>query len=513
MNKLPQVQLINPPSSTHRNPEENLGLEYIAAETAQNGNEVKIIDCWLSGKKSLEVVDSVVKSAPEVVGISPSMDNWQETVELVMELRKRHFQGRIVLGGIYASFYYKNILEDLGGIIDGIISGEADETFQQYLVERDIRGIQGAIYLREHEIIRNPGSAGIDNLDMLPFPTRAFMAETKHYRTPSHVMGSRGCYGNCSFCSVACYQKLSSSKNWRGRSPRNIVDEMVRLSKQGETMVKLVDDNFCAGGSRQRELLFAELLTKEATGIRFRLSLRANDVTEELIEKLKHAGLFAVSVGVESFVPRKLRDYHKGTTVEENLQALKVLKKYGIFTQMGFIMFDPFVTLEEIEQELDCLEAETWAVTKGICTSLFAAQGTPITERIQLAGQSLTFDNGNYKYEIIDPGARELYRLLRIWVRDSGPVYDLVTDPISAPKNISVPQMEELRLIAREMKETDIIIARNFIARIRQSKTDMGSVTGYLQTFYKRLSEIQGMIIEFYKINGLLLNANFNKRI
>lgn len=507
------IQLINPPTSTHRIPEENLGLEYLAAESQNNGHEASVIDCWLENLGIAEATAAILAKSPDIVGISPSMDSWTETETLIKAIREKEFKGKIVLGGVYASFYHQALLASVGEKIDGIISGEADETFQQYVIEEDIRGIQGSIYQQGNNIIRTARSTGIGNLDALPFPFRQHMQFKRKWNIPSHVMGSRGCYGNCSFCSVACYQQFSSLKRWRGRSPQSISDEIRQLRKQGETMIKLVDDNFFSGGDQKRELSFAEIMEKEGQDLKFRLSMRANDVNEEVIGKLKSAGLFAVSVGIESFVPRKLRDYNKGTTVKQNLQALRILKKHGIFTQMGFIMFDPFVTLNEIEEELSYLEKESWAITKGICTRLFAAEGTNITKRLHSKGLGQSLKNGNYQYDIIDPQAKSLHDQLKIWIEESGPVYDLVTDPISAPKNIRLEKMNELLELAQEMKMIDISIARELIFRIKRPEVSHSHITQILLPYRERLRQIRRIIIEFYKTNGLLLSPNTNIRI
>lgn len=292
------IVLVSPPPKTNRTPEENLGLEYLVAESKIAGNETYLLDAWMEKLNIPDTVERIFQFKSTVVGISPSMDSCENTLELCRLLRSRGYQGKIILGGIYASFEAENLIKSSNDF-DGVLTGEADLSFQVFLKKKCLVGIPGAIYKKKNKVVVEESPKGIDNLDELPMPSRDTMDLVKKWKTPSHIMGSRGCYGNCSFCSVACFQKFSSEKRWRGRSPDNILRELIMLTKLGENMVKFVDDNFFEAGSQMREKAIAKLIINSGIKIRFRLSLRVNDVEEETIKLLKQTGLFAVSLGVE----------------------------------------------------------------------------------------------------------------------------------------------------------------------------------------------------------------------
>ncbi|MBP8591243.1 radical SAM protein [Candidatus Shapirobacteria bacterium] len=509
-----EITLISPPTTTHRTPEECLGLEYLAAESIEHGHRVDYLDAWMSGLDLKQTGQRVLEKKPDVVGISPSMDSFPIVTELVSFLRSQQYEGQIVLGGIYASFEADSLLAAIGPQIDGILAGEADETFQKFLQAGNIRDVPGAIYWQKGRIIRNPRQEVDDNLDLLPLPHRETLPLVRKLKTPSHVMGSRGCRGNCSFCSVACYQKFSTEKRWRGRSPESIVAELVDLSKRGEDMVKLVDDNFFGQRvDKQRELRFAQLLKNSGINMRFRISLRVDDVENELIELLKQAGLFAVSLGVESFVQKKLNDFAKGTTVEQNIKALEILSKHGIYVQMGHIMFWPFTTMAEVEEELHYLKRFKWAVTKGICTKLFAADGTRITKRLHREVGFIGKEGANNLYEIIDPQARNFYYALRSWAKELAPLYEQVIDPISAPKNVS-PQMHarfhELYMILKNM---DLEVSE----RLTQHASDPTKLQDVLEKsrreFSGSLALVKNQTDHLYNQVGLSTSQYQNGRI
>jgi hypothetical protein len=510
-----KVRLLSPIAETHRTPEENLGLEYLDAESTKNGHDSDYLDGWMQQLSIGEMVENVITEKPDLIGISSTMDNMRTTEGLVNQLRDRCYSGQIVMGGVYASFQSERILNSIGNKIDGIISGEADESFQQLLDERSIKAVPGAIFQADGSIVRLPRSEACDNLDLLPLPDRKNFELVRNWKTPSHVMGSRGCYGNCTFCSVACFQKYSSSKKWRGRSPDNIVDEICGLHAMGENMVKIVADNFVSQGNHSRELEFAEKLKSKRLGLKYRISLRANDVDEELIKALKESGLFAVSLGVESFVERKLKDYEKGVTVAKNLDAIRILEKYGIYVQMGFIMFDPFVTISELEEELHNLENNKWVITKGICTKLFAADGTPITKRIESDLGFYHSENGNNQYSILDSQARNVYEALRLWASHISSLSDLVIDPISSPKNIPVEHMSEFHELAILIKAMDIAVFKLLLSGSHgydQNRLEY-VVSGFIKSHAGQIDKIRQKTIELYQRNGLEYRPVLNSRI
>jgi hypothetical protein len=459
-----KIVLLSPPANTHRTPEECLGLEYLAAESIECGHKVDYVDAWMSEMNLKQVGKIILEKNPDVIGISPSMDSFQIVIDLVLFLRSNQYKGQIVFGGIYASFEAESLLAAIGSQIDGILTGEADETFQEFLRTGKICDVSGSIYQYQGRIIRNPRQKVSDNLDSLPLPLRETFSLVRKLKTPSHVMGSRGCRGNCSFCSVACYQQFSTEKRWRGRSPKNIVSELVDLSKKGEDMVKLIDDNFFGQrDDKQREKRFIQLLKDSGINMRFRLSLRVDDVEDDIIESFKQVGLFAVSLGVESFVQKKLNDFAKGVTVKQNIRALEILHKHDIYVQMGHIMFWPFTTMAEIEEELLFLEKFKWTVTKGICTKLFLADGTRITKRLYSEIGFKGKEGANNLYEIIDSKANNFYYALRSWTKEFSPLYEQVIDPVSSPKNVTQQMYESFYKLYMRLKEMDLEVAKRLI--------------------------------------------------
>lgn len=516
MPKKRHIVLVSPPTSSNRIPEENLGLEYLASESRQNGHTVRIIDSWMAALSVEETIAITLSEQPDIVGISPSMDSFESTKKIVFGLRRSGFKKKIILGGIYASFEAMNLVSDYKDAIEGVLTGEADYTFQEFINSLEIKKIPGAVYFESGEVVTVPRNTGVEvDIDTLPFPLRDNLALVKRLNTPSHVMGSRGCYGNCSFCSVACFQKFSSEKRWRGRSPQSIVKELSDLAFKGETMVKFIDDNFFGSVDKTREKQFIILLKQSGINIRFRLSLRVNDVEDELIRQLKEVGLFAVSLGVESFVQRKLNCFAKGTTVSQNIQALNILKKHQVYVQMGHIMFDPFMNVEELNQEIEYLEKNPWPVTKGICTKLFAAEGTEITWRIKEEIGVTGKEGTNYTYDFKDKQINSIYGALRLWAIANNTLYDMAIDPVSAPKNVAPEIHAKFHQLCQDLRKLDLLVVRRLIDNDVDFDGEKLKViaNSLLEEFDPELKLIKSKIDRLYFESGLRFNASGNKRI
>jgi hypothetical protein len=173
------------------------------------------------------------------------------------------------------------------------------------------------------------------------------------------VISSRGCYGTCTFCSIRAFYRLSSGPSWRARSAANVVDEIEQLVERfGIARVNFLDDEFFGAGRKGLERAWAigEAIRKRRLNITFNIVCRPDSLDEELLRFLKEVGLTHVSVGLESWVPRQLVLYGKRTTVENNRRAVKTLERAGIDYMFFLIPADPYVTAEELIENLDRIE-------------------------------------------------------------------------------------------------------------------------------------------------------------
>lgn len=177
----------------------------------------------------------------------------------------------------------------------------------------------------------NPVRSLNDSLDSFPFPSRDCMDVVLEKKSTVNMVTARGCSGNCEFCSVISFFRLSDGRIWRTRSIKNIVDEIEILYKQGITHIKIVDDSFIDGTRDEKWCEeFANEMEQRQIKVNLRGQIRADKVTDSILKNLKRAGFFSFACGIENGSQSALTRMNKKATLEDNKLALELFKKMDI---------------------------------------------------------------------------------------------------------------------------------------------------------------------------------------
>jgi len=398
---VPDVLLLNAPRyiPTAGPPLENrsdecLGLAYLAAVLRRQGISVSILDAAIERWDARETVRQVMRRKFSILGVSLfySRSQIEANVSMISELRRRlPSRVHMCVGGYVATFSCQDLLEECG--VDSIARGEGEQTFltlvQRLLAGRDWHDLSGLAWRRhDGEMMLTEPQRLIDDLDSLPFPARDYLQKSLTQGCAPNIATSRGCFGACSFCSISEFYRRSRGKRWRGRSPDNIAAEMYEVSQRFEVdrPFSIVDDEFI-GPDPRRGLEIARAIQRLDRPIRFFVYARADTVREDVFRELKQAGLVAVSIGIESFVPRTLKLLNKRVTQEQCIEAIRTLRRLGISTRVGYIMFDPYTTIEELKLSLRLLK-ETGVyntkVSDGLTNAVGLFKGTPLHQRFEV---------------------------------------------------------------------------------------------------------------------------------
>jgi radical SAM superfamily enzyme YgiQ (UPF0313 family) len=97
---------------------------------------------------------------------------------------------------------------------------------------------------------------------------------------------------------------------------------------------------------------FCDLLIQKKIKILWSVSLRADIMTQEIAYKMKRAGCFNVSIGVESANNYILSKIGKGTTIEKITTGIKMLKRAGIEIMAQYVIGSPSETLDTIKESI-----------------------------------------------------------------------------------------------------------------------------------------------------------------
>jgi radical SAM superfamily enzyme YgiQ (UPF0313 family) len=172
------------------------------------------------------------------------------------------------------------------------------------------------------------------------------------------IVGSRGCYADCSFCCIYAYAENADGARYRRRSPENIAAEMRReYSERGVRLFIFHDDNFFVPSAKlniKRYERLKELLTEHRMNdIALVIKCRPNDVDPELFVLLKSIGLIRAYVGIETNSDEGIVSLNRRITSADNRRALAVLRELDVYYSYNVLIFDPEATLTGIERNLD----------------------------------------------------------------------------------------------------------------------------------------------------------------
>jgi radical SAM superfamily enzyme YgiQ (UPF0313 family) len=257
--------------------------------------------------------------------------------------------------GFYPTIAYKEIVKDFRAV-DTVVLGEHEETLAELVKAigsgAGHEGVKGLARLKGDDVVFDRRSL-IGDLDAMPFPvrTRALMRLDE-----VNILGSRGCYGGCTFCYINPFYDAKGTK-WRPRSPENIMAEIDEImATDGKKSFYFTDPNFFGPGKKgqERALEIAALLKER--DLTFGIEGRVNDIHDETIAPLVDAGLRHILIGLESGRDASLKRMNKMTTVAQNERALEVLRRHGIEPNVGFIMFEPDSSVSDIRENFEFLK-------------------------------------------------------------------------------------------------------------------------------------------------------------
>lgn len=388
---------------------EHLGLGSIAAYLRSLGHHITILNFQIEGSlvpladAADYSIDRILSYDPDVIGMSITGSTIAQALRIAIGIKDKKPDLHICWGSHQASSCAYDILES-ESCVDTIVVGDG-EIPMQHLLEiiangGDFSQVPGLWY-RENGSIRMTSAPPEPPLDTLPQPARdtlEYLLERNIFIKDARISTSRGCPFKCSFC---VYPSLGYLKRWRARNPSDIIEEIKFLTTSyGITHFWFSDDNFLLPNrkSRQRVEKLADKLIEEDMGITYRVLMRADAVEGQgkLIAKLARSGLTCVYMGIESGSPRRLKYLEKNTGPNVYRRAIKLVRDNGIGLQIGFIMFDPMTSWDDLKEDARFLhDIQEMYLYTNYCQVLLTYPGTPLTAR--LVDNGLLPKGFNYK--------------------------------------------------------------------------------------------------------------------
>ena len=330
-----------------------LGLLYIATVLEKNEYKVKVIDLAVEHFSKEKFSSELEELKPKIIGMSTYNESWKAEKVLTKLVKSILPDVKVYAGGAFSTFCYEDILRETS--TDYVLKGEGEYSTLMLcnkLIRKDeevnIDEIPGIIYRKaDGSLYINDNNDRIVNLDELPFPNRDLI-DINNYLLPFTINTSRGCPGQCVFCS----SKAFWGKKVYMRSAQNVFDELMYIYKKyNSTIFYITDDTFTASYKRATE--FCRLVKESKINFIWGCESRADVITDELMKELHEAGCRKIQIGLESADNDILKKLKKNVTIEQIENGIKLAYENGMRISASFIIGHAFDTKETIEKTLN----------------------------------------------------------------------------------------------------------------------------------------------------------------
>ena len=335
---------------------ENLAIGYLSSHLSLHGIEFAIVDGYAHRMSTDVMVRKVLQGLgnEDVLAVTVLQSTVDEVRNLCRAVRAASFDGPIVLGGWVATMAPVELMQYVREA-DYVLRGEPETTFADFVqraaARKAVDTSPGAVWRESgNRVVEGRASALVDfDWPRVPFHYGYDSQALAPYSlAPVPIQGSRGCYwGRCTFCSTAARY---GPRGWRCRCAGSLIEEIGQSVRSGHSRFFFVDDEFFGpterGFQRAREL--AEGLLREDITIEFGIDCLLIDFDEQLFSLLRRAGLRKVFLGVDSGANNTLKVFKKPFNTGKILSAVSGIRQLGLEPIFGFIMFEPYMSLEDV---------------------------------------------------------------------------------------------------------------------------------------------------------------------
>lgn len=409
-----------------------LGLGFISSHLKKKGFHVDILDCNIEVVEPKQLPNFVDLKQYIAIGFQIFTIDMPMVKQYLDEIRKVNSDIVIIVGGVQPSSDPERTMQFLSQADLGV-SGEG-ETTMTFVMDELRKGTDLSsdkwndipnLILRNGDNIILTDHFYEENLDLIGAPDWAAL-KPELYSGTAHgfyfrrepvmpIIVSRGCPFHCTFC---------GSRNITGymvrfRSPDNVLEELIFLKKNYNLQeFQIIDDNFTA--KKKIVLEFCRKLIDKHLDLIWTCpnGIRLDTLDKEIVEMMKKAGCYEVSVGIESGSQKILDDMKKNIKIETIKEKVHLLNSVGI-SVIGFVMVGyPTDTAETIEESMKFVLA--LPLRRISLTRFVPFPNTPVTDELIASGQfsqesvsfeKMTYDNFVFTPKgISDKTLKKLYR-------------------------------------------------------------------------------------------------------
>lgn len=337
-------------------------LKYLQALLEKEDKyQIKILDCYVHSIPFEKLLNLTFSWSPDVIVIfftSLNADLALKYASLIKEKNKT-----IILLGVGPDITL-NFHRYIGSCLDFILPGEIEKELLLLIRSVEEKGLESIQESYNYGNKREP--VLVDDIDSLPFPRYSLdELSSYHFLYPikmnkvlvwGHLLGARGCFHNCIFCSQNTRETFS--KKLRIRSAVKVVDEIEYLLQIGANFISFADDDFSI--SKDNVYSICNEVRRRSLSFKWTAQARLDEVDFQLLKTMKDTGCSLLAFGVESGSERIIKILGKNESNIDWIQKAKSVfadcRKLGIATIALFIIGNPMETKEDVDKSIKLAE-------------------------------------------------------------------------------------------------------------------------------------------------------------
>lgn len=332
-----------------------IGLSYLAGYLIKHTHhEVVILDAVAERLDYGQIEKRILKFNPDIIGTTIFTPTFYGNLTLARLVKRILPNCYVCMGGVqHVRMFLEETLKHPE--IDFLVRGEGEIIFANLLDAlesgKPLSEIEGISFKKNGNIV-SPGKEGyITDINELPppgfevMPLYLYKNRIGTGKQVGTVATSRGCPYQCTFCD-------HPYRTFRSYSVNRIMSEIDFFYSRGIREFVFFDDMFNITPKRASDI--SDGIIERFPDIVWSFRGRADQITEEMVHKIKKAGCTQVMFGLEAAKNEDLKAIKKSISIEQFLRGVNLCKKSGIKTSANYII--GFPTHKSRQDVLDLLD-------------------------------------------------------------------------------------------------------------------------------------------------------------
>jgi anaerobic magnesium-protoporphyrin IX monomethyl ester cyclase len=345
----------------------SLGLA-ILANLIRDKHEVEFVDCIKEDIPPENFAENVLigkREDVDMICIQVYTFDLRNVKAILKSIKKYNPKLVTVVGGAHITTAPEDAMKDFGNKVDYAFSGEGELGFPRFVDALEAGNLSdvvdecpGLMFYKEDgslhqtktklvpmEELDTVGQIAWDIIKPNTYPEAQHGAFFEQFPI-APIITTRGCPYKCTFCSAP---KMSGS-DLRHYSVDYILKEIKMLyDDYGIREIHIVDDNFTMDMPYAKAVLQGIIDMNLGISLAMPNGVRMDWLDDEILILMKKAGMYMVTVAIESGNDRILKLMRKGTTVKKIRKCVEKIKSHNFDVAAFFILGYPSETYEEME--------------------------------------------------------------------------------------------------------------------------------------------------------------------